>query len=187
MITSSQIEGEEEGGDDIVLFASARRSNSRRSRRDCQSAAVSEHPDNQVSEGERTSSGEDQDGDGSPCPSPGQEPAAGRGHIDRVNRETGVIGEGVTGEGDDTFDFYRVTFPRLPQQFTGTGDLAAALLLAWTHKLPGDLAGALERVAGSLKAVLARTHSQGYFFLSGFSPLSPPSVLRLPLLPLLDW
>ena len=62
---------------------------------------------------------------------------------------------------DDVFDLYRIAFPRLPQRFTGTGDLAAALLLAWTHKLPGDLAGALERVAGSMRAVLTRTHSQG--------------------------
>lgn len=183
VITSSQIQdaSEETGGnDDIVLFASARRSKSRRSRRDYLSAAVGvEDPyvpsgsrDNQVSdgEGERTSSvggNEEQDGDGSPYPSPGRGSAAGGGNIDRVNRGVGegVIGEGLgvtmAEEGDDAFDLYRITFPRLPQQFTGTGDLAAALLLAWTYKLPGDLAGALERVAGSLRAVLARTHSQG--------------------------
>ncbi|CAN0499949.1 unnamed protein product, partial [Scytosiphon promiscuus] len=34
----------------------------------------------------------------------------------------------------DGFDVYRLTFPRIPQHFTGTGDLAAALLLAWTHR-----------------------------------------------------
>ncbi|CAM9832769.1 unnamed protein product [Scytosiphon promiscuus] len=64
-------------------------------------------------------------------------------------------------EADEEFEVYRMTFPRLPQEFTGTGDLAAALLLAWTHRLPGNLAGALERVAGSMRAILTRTHNQG--------------------------
>ncbi|CAM9806317.1 unnamed protein product, partial [Ectocarpus sp. 4 AP-2014] len=92
--------------------------------------------------------------------------AGGGGHVDGAEAGAGAgeagAGVGETGgDGGGGFDVYRMTFPRLPQEFTGTGDLAAALLLAWTHRLPGDLAGALERVAGTMRAVLRRTHTQG--------------------------
>ena len=55
---------------------------------------------------------------------------------------------------------WSLRLPRLPQHFTGTGDLTAALLLAWSHKLsrPEQLADVLERVGASLQAVLALTH-----------------------------
>ncbi|CAN0183516.1 unnamed protein product, partial [Discosporangium mesarthrocarpum] len=68
-------------------------------------------------------------------------------------------GGGTVLPGD--LEVYRMIFPRIPQVFTGTGDLMAALLLGWTHMLPGDLVGALERVAGTMKAVLVRTHNEG--------------------------
>lgn len=51
-------------------------------------------------------------------------------------------GEGVHAESgtvEPIFDVYKMTFPRLPQQFTGTGDLMAALLLAWTHRYSADI------------------------------------------------
>lgn len=35
--------------------------------------------------------------------------------------------------------YIRIEMPRLPAQFTGTGDLFAALLLAWLHDHPDDL------------------------------------------------
>ncbi|GLC35701.1 hypothetical protein PLESTB_000485400 [Pleodorina starrii] len=46
---------------------------------------------------------------------------------------------------------------RINAYFTGTGDLFAALLLAWMHHHPGDLATALEKAVGGLQAVLADT------------------------------
>lgn len=53
--------------------------------------------------------------------------------------------------------------PRVPQDFTGTGDLTAALLLGWTHRLPEpeQLADVLERVGSSVQAVLQRTLAAG--------------------------
>lgn len=38
-----------------------------------------------------------------------------------------------------------------------TGDLIAALLLAWTYRYPDDLCGAVERAIAGLQAVLAAT------------------------------
>ncbi|GFR41156.1 hypothetical protein Agub_g1820 [Astrephomene gubernaculifera] len=46
---------------------------------------------------------------------------------------------------------------RIQAYFTGTGDLFAALLLAWMHHHPGDLAAAVEKAVGGLQAVLADT------------------------------
>ncbi|PNW85149.1 hypothetical protein CHLRE_03g173800v5 [Chlamydomonas reinhardtii] len=46
---------------------------------------------------------------------------------------------------------------RIKAYFTGTGDLFAALLLAWMHHHPGDLALAVEKAVGGLQAVLAET------------------------------
>ncbi|KAK3249284.1 hypothetical protein CYMTET_41274 [Cymbomonas tetramitiformis] len=53
---------------------------------------------------------------------------------------------------------------RIPSYFTGTGDLLAALLLAWTSRQPRDLAGAASKALCSLQGVLQRTaqgHSNG--------------------------
>lgn len=47
--------------------------------------------------------------------------------------------------------------PRLDAYFTGTGDLLAALLLAWTERHPGDLAAAVEKAVAGLQGVLAVT------------------------------
>lgn len=47
---------------------------------------------------------------------------------------------------------WRIDIPRLPHQFTGTGDLFAALLLAWMHRCRGDLAAAMERSLDTLQA-----------------------------------
>jgi len=49
------------------------------------------------------------------------------------------------------------------QDFTGTGDLVAALLLAWSDRLPGaaNLPLVLEKAGASVQAVLQRTHASG--------------------------
>ena len=58
---------------------------------------------------------------------------------------------------------WRLKLPRLPRDFTGTGDLTAALLLAWMHRLPEpeQLATVLERVGASIQAVLRYTQRVG--------------------------
>jgi len=52
---------------------------------------------------------------------------------------------------------FRIVVPRIPSYFTGTGDLCAALLLAWSSKMPGRLGKAAECAVASLQGVLRRT------------------------------
>jgi len=49
--------------------------------------------------------------------------------------------------------------PRIPHDYTGTGDLTSALLLAWLRRLPEveQMALVLEKVGATLQAVLTRT------------------------------
>jgi pyridoxine kinase len=61
------------------------------------------------------------------------------------------------GSGDGTTRF-RIRVPLFDAPFVGTGDLTAALLLAWTHRRPADLAGATERAIASVHAVVRRTY-----------------------------
>lgn len=51
----------------------------------------------------------------------------------------------------------RMRVDRIRAYFTGTGDLFAALLLAWMHHHPGDLRTAVEKAVGGLQAVLGDT------------------------------
>lgn len=56
---------------------------------------------------------------------------------------------------------FRIDIPVLPGAYTGTGDLTAALLLAWMHKLgDAELAPVLEHAIASVQAVLRRTHDE---------------------------
>ena len=48
-------------------------------------------------------------------------------------------------------------FARLRAYFTGTGDLLAALLLAWLSRRPADLVGAIRAALSSMQHVLRRT------------------------------
>lgn len=50
-----------------------------------------------------------------------------------------------------------ITIPKLPGSYTGTGDLFAALFLAWMHKSGNSLKEALEKTVSTLQAVLKRT------------------------------
>jgi len=52
---------------------------------------------------------------------------------------------------------YKIEIPRLPASFTGTGDLFAALFLAWTSKTH-DIQVALENTVATMQAVLKRTY-----------------------------
>jgi len=40
---------------------------------------------------------------------------------------------------DGTVNSYQMDIPRFDTEYTGSGDLFAALLLAWIHRHPGDL------------------------------------------------
>lgn len=56
-----------------------------------------------------------------------------------------------------TNDRVTIKIPKLTATFTGTGDLFAALLLAWMHKTDNDLKWSLENTVSTLQAVLKRT------------------------------
>ena len=54
---------------------------------------------------------------------------------------------------------FTIDIPRLDATFVGTGDLFAALLLAWMHKTDKDLVKSVENTIATLQAVLKRTLS----------------------------
>ena len=54
-------------------------------------------------------------------------------------------------------EVWRIDSPIIPGRFTGTGDLCAALLLAWTTKHSENLGLVLEKVTGTMYAVIKRT------------------------------
>ena len=43
----------------------------------------------------------------------------------------------------------------------GTGDLIAALFLAWCHRMPEDPKSAAENAVATVQSVLQRTHAAG--------------------------
>ncbi|KDR24208.1 Pyridoxal kinase [Zootermopsis nevadensis] len=59
-----------------------------------------------------------------------------------------------------------IRIPKLPGTFTGTGDLFAALLLAWMWHTNNQLKLSLEKVIATLQTVLERTlhYAKGTFF-----------------------
>lgn len=52
---------------------------------------------------------------------------------------------------------FRMRIPKLQGYFTGTGDLLCALLLAWSHRYPDNLAAAVEHAVAGLQGVLQLT------------------------------
>jgi pyridoxine kinase len=59
---------------------------------------------------------------------------------------------------DESTELWKIDCPVIPGRYTGTGDLCAALLLAHTARLPGNLALAMERVINTMYAVIERTY-----------------------------
>eukprot|EP00249_Psilotum_nudum_P006161 c19500_g1_i2 orf=99-1145(+) len=55
------------------------------------------------------------------------------------------------------YEQFRISMPKIPSYFTGTGDLMTALLLGWSYKYSSNLAKAAELAVSSLQAVLHRT------------------------------
>lgn len=69
---------------------------------------------------------------------------------------------------------WRLCLPSIPRHFTGTGDLTAALLLAWSHRHPEpeQLSLVLEKVGATLQSVLANTMSYSKIASNGRSEIS---------------
>jgi len=67
---------------------------------------------------------------------------------------------GSTRSGDnESIQVWKIVIPRIGHLFTGTGDLLAALLLAWMHRTNGNLPTAMEKSIATLQQVLRRTAS----------------------------
>lgn len=74
-------------------------------------------------------------------------------------RELLVIGSRVVRAHE--FEQYEVRFPWIDSYYTGTGDLFAALLLAWLHRYPDDFKRVLESVISTIQDVLRITLKLG--------------------------
>jgi pyridoxine kinase len=76
-------------------------------------------------------------------------------------------------------DVFRIEFPRLEANFVGSGDVFAALLLAWSNKHPNNLQLACEKTISSLQAVLKRTLTSAEALAKGGVPNIGQLELRL--------
>ncbi|TSL54363.1 Pyridoxal kinase [Bagarius yarrelli] len=70
-----------------------------------------------------------------------------------------AMGSQTTVKADGTKDRQRIRMdiPKVDAVFVGTGDLFAALLLAWTHHHPNDLKKACEKTVSVMQHVIKRT------------------------------
>ncbi|ETL47262.1 pyridoxal kinase [Phytophthora nicotianae CJ01A1] len=78
---------------------------------------------------------------------------------DETPKELVVIGSKVITGG--RCEQYEVRFPWIDSYYTGTGDLFAALLLAWLYRFPDDFKRALENVISTIQDVLRITLKLG--------------------------
>ncbi|XP_076015191.1 pyridoxal kinase-like [Genypterus blacodes] len=63
----------------------------------------------------------------------------------------------VKADGTNTCQKIRINIPKVDAVFVGTGDLFAAMLLAWTHEHPKDLKAACEKTVSVMHHVIMRT------------------------------
>lgn len=88
--------------------------------------------------------------------------------LHEMGAKTVVISSSELGNGDVLVGFgstmkdgeqrcFKTEVPKLPANFTGTGDLFAALLLAWNQKCPDNLQEAVGKTQSTMQAVLSRT------------------------------
>ncbi|XP_072949274.1 pyridoxal kinase [Epargyreus clarus] len=54
---------------------------------------------------------------------------------------------------------YKIEITKMDAQFTGTGDLFAALFLAWFHKSGSDLKMTLEKTIATMQGIVANTYN----------------------------
>ncbi|CAH0486073.1 unnamed protein product [Peronospora farinosa] len=87
------------------------------------------------------------------------------GSEDESPMELMVIGSKVRNGGVNGNELYceqyEVRFPWIDSYYTGTGDLFAALLLAWLYRYPDDFKRALENVVSTIQDVLGITLKLG--------------------------
>eukprot|EP00300_Choanocystis_sp_HF-7_P033188 c45484_g1_i1.p1 GENE.c45484_g1_i1~~c45484_g1_i1.p1 ORF type:complete len:527 (-),score=112.97 c45484_g1_i1:13-1593(-) len=87
------------------------------------------------------------------------------------------------GGGKKVYERFHLKVSKLPHIFTGTGDLMAALLLAWLHRTNGDLKVALEKSIASLQGVVKNTYEWNLIHpqpeRASLGPKRPPPELRL--------
>lgn len=69
-------------------------------------------------------------------------------------------------------ELLQVDIPAIPTEFTGTGDLFAALLLAWTFRHPTDFKLAIEKVISTMQHVLKQTLTWTEQFTKDGKPLN---------------
>ncbi|XP_069745225.1 pyridoxal kinase-like isoform X1 [Narcine bancroftii] len=63
----------------------------------------------------------------------------------------------VTAAGSQVTERIRMEIPKVDAVFVGTGDLFAAMLLAWTHQHPNNLKIACEKTVSALQHIVTRT------------------------------
>lgn len=89
--------------------------------------------------------------------------------------ETSMQNDHKTEYSDEQYILYT---PRMEGQFTGTGDVCAALFLGWTADLANTgndgsyLAGSLEKLAGTMHAIVQRTANAAAMKQSAYSSSS---------------
>ncbi|KAF2350827.1 Pyridoxine kinase [Trinorchestia longiramus] len=70
-----------------------------------------------------------------------------------------LIGIASTRQQDGSCTRLRIAMPRLPVNFTGTGDLFAALLLGWLHRSGHDLKLSVENTVATMQSILGSTYA----------------------------
>ncbi|XP_047207932.1 pyridoxal (pyridoxine, vitamin B6) kinase b isoform X1 [Girardinichthys multiradiatus] len=82
----------------------------------------------------------------------------------------------VRPDGSRTTQRVRIEVPKVDAVFVGTGDLFAAMLLAWTHHYPNDLKTACEKTFSVMHHVIQRTISYAHELAGPGRRPSPPQL-----------
>uniref|UniRef100_A0A674N423 Pyridoxal kinase n=1 Tax=Takifugu rubripes TaxID=31033 RepID=A0A674N423_TAKRU len=82
----------------------------------------------------------------------------------------------VRPDGSRTTERVRLEVPKVDAVFVGTGDLFAAMLLAWTHHYPNDLKMACEKTFSVMHHVIQRTISYAHELAGPGRRPSPPQL-----------
>ncbi|KAM3965185.1 pyridoxal kinase isoform 2-T2 [Aphomia sociella] len=92
-----------------------------------------------------------------------------------LGSETSMIGIASTKD-----SCYKIEIPKVDATYTGTGDLFAALFLAWSHKTNNNLKETLEKTIGTLQAIVQDTYEKA----RAIQPTGkiPPKVIELRLI-----
>ncbi|KAL8190453.1 UNVERIFIED_CONTAM: hypothetical protein K2H54_054412 [Gekko kuhli] len=77
---------------------------------------------------------------------------SGKDYLIALGSQRRTVGNGTT-----VTQRIRMESPKVDAVFVGTGDLFAAMLLAWTHKHPDNLKVACEKTVSAMQHVLQRT------------------------------